>query len=567
MIVLLCNWLYLFVTSFVVGFCALRFCVRKTGYQFRSMNACVLAGIVLFTVYAQIFSLFHGVGLLANVILCITTIVLAVFNRKAIWIFLQERYLGRTWYWWVACTGLVLLFSYGASRGYMHFDTGLYHAQSIRWIEEYGVVPGLGNLHSRFAYNSAAFPLTALFSMKFLIGQSLHGVAGFLALLSALEAFKVLGVFRGRKVLVSDFARTGLLYYLFIIYTEMVSPASDYFSMLMVFFIIIKWIDLEEKEEKNVIPYALLSLCIVFAVTLKLSTAILLLLVIKPAAMLLKDKKGRQIIQFLFMGCIILMPYLIRNVLISGWLLYPFTFLDLFSPDWKMEKGYADSDAKEIQVYAKLIYDVYLFDTPITGWYQNWFEQLKGLEKVWIIGGIASLPAGMIAIITDGIQAVRGKGILLKSDLKKGTLQKNIVLLELTLIISFLLWQNSAPLIRYGYAYVILLPMVTVGYFYVRFLKEEAGKKIFSVILLLFLLYKGYHLGISIVAGAGQNYYFTQQDYTSCATDEYRVGGVTIYVPLESGQIGYDKFPSSPVVQDIELRGSSLSEGFRRSSR
>ena len=44
----------------------------------------------------------------------------------------------------------------------MHVDTGLYHAQAIRWIEEYGVVCGLGNLHSRFAYNSAAFALCAL---------------------------------------------------------------------------------------------------------------------------------------------------------------------------------------------------------------------------------------------------------------------------------------------------------------------------------------------------------------------------------------------------------------------
>ena len=42
---------------------------------------------------------------------------------------------------------LMLLFSYGASRGYLHFDSGLYHAQAIRWIEEYGVVPGLANLH------------------------------------------------------------------------------------------------------------------------------------------------------------------------------------------------------------------------------------------------------------------------------------------------------------------------------------------------------------------------------------------------------------------------------------
>lgn len=61
----------------------------------------------------------------------------------------------------------------------MHYDSDLYHAQSIRWIEEYGVVPGLGNLHERFAYNSSFFALSALFSMKFLCGTSMHTMSGF----------------------------------------------------------------------------------------------------------------------------------------------------------------------------------------------------------------------------------------------------------------------------------------------------------------------------------------------------------------------------------------------------
>ena len=44
---------------------------------------------------------------------------------------------------------LVLFFAYAASHGYLHVDTGLYHAQSIRWAEEYGAVPGLALLHNR----------------------------------------------------------------------------------------------------------------------------------------------------------------------------------------------------------------------------------------------------------------------------------------------------------------------------------------------------------------------------------------------------------------------------------
>ena len=70
--------------------------------------------------------------------------------------------------------------AYFASRGLQHTDTGIYHAQAIRWYEEYGLVKGLGNLQQHFAYNSAYLAYAAAFSMKWLVGQSLHGTNGFL---------------------------------------------------------------------------------------------------------------------------------------------------------------------------------------------------------------------------------------------------------------------------------------------------------------------------------------------------------------------------------------------------
>ena len=48
--------------------------------------------------------------------------------------------------------------------------------------------------------------------------------------------------------------------------------------------------------------------------------------------------------------------------------------------------------------------------------------------------------------------------------------------------------------------------------------------------------------------------------------------GVTVYVPADGGQIGYDKFPSSPRIQNIELRGEGehagdIRYGFRENRR
>ena len=46
------------------------------------------------------------------------------------------------------------------------YDTGLYHAQYIKWIRNYPVVPGLGNLHGRFAFNSMFLVLSGLLTYK-----------------------------------------------------------------------------------------------------------------------------------------------------------------------------------------------------------------------------------------------------------------------------------------------------------------------------------------------------------------------------------------------------------------
>ena len=41
------------------------------------------------------------------------------------------------------------------------YDDGLYHFNSIRWLNEYPIVLGLGNLHSRLAFNQSFFAYVA----------------------------------------------------------------------------------------------------------------------------------------------------------------------------------------------------------------------------------------------------------------------------------------------------------------------------------------------------------------------------------------------------------------------
>lgn len=568
---ILLQWCWIFASAFLTGFAVLTPFRRKGSCQIRHTVSYLMAGLCVLTVYAEYFSLFAGVGAMASAILLLFCLLAAIFLRKEIGEYLREkREHTRTSHWFLFGF-LTLLMAYGSSRGFLHYDTGLYHAQSIRWIEEYGVVPGLANLHNRFGYNSAAFALSALFGGRGYMPQPMHCAAGFFGLVLAWQCCGLLRIFSEKKIRISHFVRMGAVYYLVTVFRELVSPASDYFAMLLLFFICISWLDLLERKEQEIAPYALLSLLLVYAATVKLSTAVLILLALHPAVLLLRQRRWKEIGLYVFLGIVIAAPYLIRNVLISGWLFYPFTFPDLFSVDWKIEKGYAQSDATEIQVYGKQIYDVLLADTPFTGWVGNWFSNLKGMEKVWVLASAVS----SVSLLADGcVFAVLG---CLRS--RGGRFRKMTELLEektgiglfdwclfaLVTGISYAFWQFSAPLVRYGYLYVILPAVFLIGTACcLLFAEWKRGILFCQLITVAFLLHKGYNLVVMTAEMAAQPYYFYQRDYGSYPASVYEVDGVTIYVPEDRGQIGYDKFPSSPIVQDIELRGEDLKDGFRQ---
>ena len=561
MISVILIWIYILITTFIIGYGVLRLMTRHFPYQVKNWDAYVLCGIVCVTVYAQFFSLFAGVGLLANGVLCAVCAWILWRERKSLkTLFLSYRTDSRT----LLVAGMFLLFAYGTSRGMIHYDTGLYHAQSIRWIEEYGVVKGLGNLHCRLAYNSASFALSALYSMAFLGGRSFHCCAGFLAFLLAVICLGIGHSLHLGRLRTSDFARAMCVYYLVNIFDEMISPASDYFMVLIAFYIVIRWLDLLESGEQTVLPYGLLCVLGVFLLTVKLSAALILLLVIYPAYRLLREKKWREIGIYLGLGIVTALPYLIRNVVISGWLVYPFTQIDLFSVIWKIPKGIADYDAKEIQVWGRGYTDVTRFEMPVREWLPRWFQGLAGSDRLFVIA----------AVISVCLLLLYAAGMAFRWWHKRWEL----LLVQGMVAASFLFWLCTSPLIRYGCVWVYLMPAVVTGGIYESVMGYEEGqikekrqngsqwrsmvKRVALTLTMLLLLYKGLALGREIVRTHENAYWLVQKDYENYETLAYEIEGVTFYYPAAGDQVGYDSFPSSPAKAEISFLGEVLEDGF-----
>lgn len=549
MLTIIINWLYILFTCFSTGFFFLWLVEKRLHYSVRRMDGILLAGLVITTAYAQIFSLFYRVNVEANAVLLAFSIIACIALRKQMKQFLTERLVNLSLPGRVLIPLLFLFWSFFASRGYMVPDMNLYHGQSIRWIEEYGVVKGLGNLHCRFGYNSSLFAVSALYSMKFLMGRSLHAVNGFIAFVLSLTMLDLGKAFRRWKMFLSDYARVGALYYLTTIYDEIIAPSSDYAVMFIIFFIIIKWLaQLEkenEKERNSIVPYALLCVMGVYAITLKLTAGLILLLTIKPACMLIKGKRWKEIGIYLALGLLAALPWMARTVVITGWLFYPFADLDLFSVDWKIvDEGIIRSDSYLIRIWAKAANG--LEDTSLRSWFPHWFKSaLSSMERLLIAADIAACVAtAVMAMVTF---------------VKKRWQQLDILLVMGSVGCCYLFWQFSAPMMRYGYAYVLLTVAIVGGYFLEKL-------KLAKAVYLALILYGAYKLYICynyVVLFRTWPNYIWSETYESYEVESYEIDGVTFYYSPDVGATGYDAFPSAPTRADLELRGDGLKDGFR----
>jgi len=546
MLFILLNWLYIFITTLITGYGILYVLRKAFGWAPRHIHACIMAGLVALTAYAQWFSLFYRVNLEANLILIGLDVLILLLLGKPLLQFLKngmkEMSRGKK----IGIFLLILACAYFTSRGSYISDTDLYHAQCIRWLEEYGVLKGLANIQSRAAYNSSFFCLSALYSMKYVFGQSMHAVQGFMALVLGSLCLDIGALFRRKKPVLSDFVRLGAIYYLTLLHREIMSPSSDFAVMIALFYIVIVWLGLLERKEASTVPYALLCVAGVYTVTLKLTAGLILVLLIKPAAMLIREKKGKEIAAYLLLGLASIAPYLIRNVVISGWLIYPLTALDLFDVDWKVPAELVDADAFQIKTWGKGIHEYELYGGPAK-WWPNWFlTTLSSTEKILILMDAAAL----LLLILLLIKQIREK--------KAGEWDKLLVMAMAA--VSFLFWQFSAPLTRYGYVYILSLALLVFGELYMR-LRKNRRHTILFVVFGIFFIWKGTALAQGIWLQRALPYYIAQADYDNNENGEdvreHQINGVTFYYNVS----GYHKLPGGGSM--FTMRSDKLEDGFR----
>lgn len=572
--------LMVFFSWILIGGAALLFGKAVTDCVYRNRredmgrpDVYVVTGLIVLNIYAQLFSLFYKVAGIADTILGTMGILLFL-----VWVCrgLKKKeccalFPGCKWErpagWRIAailfCFILTLIWT---TRSPGQYDTGLYHAQAIRWIEEYGVVPGLGNLHMRLAYNSAFMSLQALFSLGWLVGQSVHSLNGFFCLTALIYVCATVRLWGERSLQTSDFLKCVTVIFVVQKRYDIASSGTDIWAMLLVLYIMIKWSEYCERSRTDGVLYGWLCLVGVYAATVKLSAAPVVALALYPLYLFIRGKNGKAVFAHVAAGVFILMPYLIRNVIISGYLVYPYGGLDLFHFDWKMDKAVLAKDSLDIKMFARGITNEAKYDNSFFGWIPGWFFRQGMGDRILIVTGLICI----FVILYLLVQRIRSKEYAWAALWGSG-------------ILNLVFWMVTAPHMRYGGPYIDTIVALALGAATglcgrragIEEVTAGAGMKERPVwekalgvatvaVLAVFLLQ--YAAKLADLSELEAKDLVRQPDYLSWQSTQYPVDNVHIWKPDEGDLSGYFTFPATPQgkqLKALRLRGESFREGFR----
>ena len=507
----------------------------------------------------------------------------------------------------VIYSAIVLVIAFYTSRGAFHTDTNIYHAQMIRIYEDYGLIKGMGNLQLHYAYNSAYLAFCSLFSMHFILPQPLHVTTGFLeATLALFAAGRLLDWHKHAKH-VADISMLGIVIYIIVNITGSMSPATDYGTMFLSLYLICAWLINAEVEsesesehksdyvsnvktkhkseyeasgitgiqhctdaaaqlsEVKTYEYALLSVLALFTVSCKLSAAVMVLLMFVPLIAYIRRKDYLTIIKCLILGLLVFLPFLIRNYLISGWLFYPFESIDIFNVAWKIPVDYLRVDSDQIKVWGRCLYDVSLIDMPITKWFTIWWHEQRTYTRVLF----AADAFGTLLLVADFFIA--------KMKQNKHIIDLSTMCLIITLYLSALMWLFTAPFVRYGLAFLLMIPLIAIG------INNDLASPMhipgksaivnrygaIIVIAICFAPYLAHYFGDDykfINQYGTEPYYVVQKDYDDAATGNMSLGGNTVYYS-EGGEVNsYYYCPNTCykfMLDRSELIGDTIKDGFK----
>ncbi|QNF34896.1 hypothetical protein HUW51_20015 [Adhaeribacter swui] len=549
MLATLLIWFYIAFITFTYGVLWFRL-LAKAGYLTREaqvpIEVVLVAGSGVLSVILGILHLCLPVAITLHVFILAGSFVILWFWKNSLRWFWQPLKIsgGYNKLYSGILFLLAILVLMHAAQPVINPDTGLYHAQTIQWFSKYRIVPGLGNLYGPLALNSHAHLLMSFFNFWFFSAKVFNQTwVSFIFLLYCSYALRQGFIFLKSKPGYAVYYFGSLFWGLVFFRDWISSPTPDTAVMFFFFFLFGVLLSFNNKELGWEVAFLFFLLPVLL--TFKLSAVYGGIIGVVWLIILKKTVPVEWVKLLIGQGLLVLIPYCLRNVILTGHLFYPVMGLDLFHLDWAVPENWINSYQEGISAYSR---------APVANWsfYQNksfmqwvpvWWEQQNRPDKLFSIILMLLLP------------------VMIWQFFKNYKQKRNheLTALWLSAFLASLAWFYTAPAFRFGYGY--LVPTLLLG-----ILLLVRNKITYQVSLCMGLLMGLYGINGIYKQIARQNFsVFWPADYPIPVTEVKQINNTAIHVAPGIGRC-WSLLPCTVPEWEpnLEMRGPTVEEGFRR---
>ena len=333
-----------------------------------------------------------------------------------------------------------------------NYDSGLYHFQTIRWMNEEPIVFGIGNLHWRLALNQSYFGFLALMNLAPFWNKG-YAAGGICLLLLTLATLIETGL--GQSARWRWIFGAGLLVFLGVVAGSTVNPSPDNAVALLevaIFLLLFRALQPCAADASDARRHAMaaLILCVAVFCTKFSSAAFVLGIIVILAVTLLRANAIRQVFtaRVVIFAAVLGAVHLARGFILSGAPFFPATWFGAWQLEWAVPIGTAQMETALIQSWARLpggdLSDAAL---QSNAWIRGWFARQSG-------GTLALFATGFMLTLANLICLYRSR-----SD----HAERAIFLLYVPTIAALAFWFLTAPDVRFLGAALVLFFLLS-GY-------------------------------------------------------------------------------------------------------
>lgn len=566
MILVIGALLYISVLSFLYGSAATILLGRflpSSNQPRMSLSVVMIIGLVVLALIAGYLSIFTRIALVANLAVAVTALGFYLMRRREI------NHLARGHISALRTQRPLILLMFTLVVVFVLIevvevpkvgDSGLYHVQTSKWIEKYGVVPGLGNLHGMYAWNAMWYPLSAQFGLSFLGTQPLHVVNGLLFIVAVGFFFGGVSDVMNRSTALTSIMKVAALpFSLFAYKAQIGSPSTDLPAALLVWVAFILCLENSGPSGtfRSRTTNVLVVLLSVYVVTVKLTVLPILLLCLYLFYLEWKRRDRTDVWLQIGVVLIVLIPWAARNVIVSGYLVYPFPYLDVFHVDWKLPYDYVISEIRATRGWSRLPgpHSLESLDMPPWEWIPKW---LGWVYYRYLIVIVAAFVAMLVYI---PIIVLRARTRRLRTG-ARDVLTRDV--LYLVACIGVVYWFATAPDPRFGWGFIfvaLVIPLVPIAQW--LFTRFESASRLGVLALVMFYIVSNAYLSVRSVPSTF-DIVLSPVSYPREKLSSKRIGKIVIFSPSGTDHCWDAPLPCTPILNDhLRARGDDLESGFR----